>query len=68
MKKKSLRSIRSPSKGMIVGRAAAAKISAVEGIVLSTEMRKLFRLFDEQGLSADERRRRLVERYGKKSA
>ena len=53
--------------GITLGRAAAAKIQAVEGIVLSAEAQAMFRSFDEQGLSASERRRRIFDRYAKRS-
>lgn len=49
---------------MTIGRAAAARIQAVEGIALSPEMTALFRSFDEQGLSPEERRRVILRRYG----
>ncbi|NJO56529.1 MAG: hypothetical protein HC834_09585 [Rhodospirillales bacterium] len=50
---------------MIIGRGGGAKINAVEGVVLSREMKGLFRSFDEAGLSSAERRARLKEKYGK---
>lgn len=55
------------STGLVLGLAAAAKINAVEGVKLTAEMRRLFRSFAREGLSADERRRRLMERFGKKA-
>ena len=58
---------RASSKGVVLGRAAAAKINAVEGVSLTPEMRQIFRSFDAQRLSADERRRRLIQRFGKKA-
>ena len=57
----------STAKGIALGRAAAVKINAVEGIKLTAEMRQMFRSFDDQGLSADERRRRLIERFGQRA-
>ena len=51
-----------------IGREGFAKISAVEGIRLSDDMEKTFREFDRKGLSAEERRREIVNRYGKKPA
>lgn len=52
---------------MTLGRAAADRINAVEGIALSPEMTALFRSFDERNLPPDERRRLLRERYGIRS-
>jgi len=51
-----------------IGREGFAKISAVEGIRLSDDMEKAFREFDSKGLSAEERRREIVRRYGRKPA
>jgi hypothetical protein len=48
-----------------LGAEAFAKISAVEGIALTEEMRRDFRILDRRGLSAPERRRWLIEKYGK---
>lgn len=50
----------------ILGRSSFAKISAVEGIRLSHRMDEDFREFDCKGLSAEERRRELVRKYGLK--
>lgn len=43
------------------------KISAVEGIKFSAELKKDFRSFDRKGLSNAERRRKIAEKYGAKS-
>ena len=51
-----------------IGREGFAKISAVEGVRLSDDMKQMFREFDSKGLSAEERRREIVRRYGKKRA
>ncbi|HTQ12521.1 MAG TPA: DUF87 domain-containing protein [Rhizomicrobium sp.] len=54
------------SKRVVLGRARFAKISAVEGIHLTHEMQRDLRQFDELGLSADERRKRIAKKYGKR--
>jgi hypothetical protein len=54
--------------GLVLGRSAAAKMNAVEGISLSEETRALFSRFDELGLAADERRRLLKQRFGARRA
>jgi hypothetical protein len=48
-----------------IGLADFEKISAVEGLRLSAEMKKMFREFDRQNLSAEARRRRIIAKYGK---
>jgi hypothetical protein len=53
-----------PSKGFTLGRQGFAKISAVEGINLSGEMQAHFESFEKLGLAPDERRRKIVRRYG----
>jgi hypothetical protein len=59
--------VRTPKKAKryTLGRAAFAKISAVEGITLAPEMAEDFRAFDRESLSAEARRRVLVRKYGK---
>ncbi|HEX2891908.1 DUF2188 domain-containing protein [Vineibacter terrae] len=56
------------SETFTLGRNAIAKISAVEGLHLTEEIRDDFREFDRRRLSDDERRRLLVNKYGRKSA
>jgi hypothetical protein len=53
------------AKGHTIGRAGFAKISAVEGIRLTTEMTADFREFEQKGLSPEERRKAIVGKYGK---
>jgi len=54
-------------KRFALGRDSFAKISAVEGIRLTREMKQDFREFDRKGLSAAERRRAIVNKYGRKA-
>jgi hypothetical protein len=49
----------------IIGLESFAKISAVEGLHLSAEMKRRFREFDREGLSAEARRQRIIAKYGK---
>ena len=49
-----------PSRGFVLGRERFARISAVEGIALTDEMRATLERFDREGLSADERRRAIL--------
>ena len=51
----------------VVGGKASAKISKVEGMTLSKDMRTTFRDFDRKGLSADARRTKLIDKYGKQA-
>ena len=54
-------------KAFTIGRRGFEKISAVEGISLSPEMRRDFSEFDRRKLSASERREEIRRKYGKKS-
>lgn len=51
-----------------LGRQAFAKISAVEGIELTSDMVADFKSFDEMKLTPAERRTVLARKYGKASA
>ena len=52
----------------VVGGKTSAKISKIEGMTLSKDMRTTFRDFDRMGLSADARRAKLIDKYGKKGS
>ena len=54
-------------RGVTLGLAGFAKISAVEGITLRTSTRKMFADFDRRGLSPAERRRAIFEKHAKKA-
>jgi len=51
----------------VLGRARFAKISAVEGIKKSAESRRMFEEFDRKGLTAEQRRKAIFEKYAKKA-
>ena len=51
----------------VLGRDSFARISAVEGIHLTREMKRDLREFDRKRLSAAERRRAIVNKYGRKA-
>jgi hypothetical protein len=51
------------SDDFVLGRERFSKISAVEGIVLTREMREAMERFDREGLSAEERRRTILTRF-----
>lgn len=51
-----------------IGRNGFAKISAVEGVRLSREMKQDLRDFDRKGLSDHERGRAIARKYGRKPA
>ena len=58
---------RADAKGaFVIGRAAFAKISEVEGIKLSDEARVMFAEFDRLKLSHEERRRIIIARFKSK--
>jgi hypothetical protein len=56
------------AKGFTIGRAGFAKISAVEGISLTPAMAADLRVFEQRGLSPDERRNGIIKKYGKTHA
>ena len=49
--------------GFVLGRDRFARISAVEGIALSDDMRATLDRFDREGLTAEERRRAILRRF-----
>jgi hypothetical protein len=49
----------------VIGARRFAKISAVEGIMLTGEMRTRVAEFDRKGMSAEERRRSIMRIYRK---
>jgi hypothetical protein len=51
--------------GVVIGARRFAKISAVEGMILTHEMRTRAAEFDRKGMSAEERRRSIVRAYRK---
>jgi hypothetical protein len=53
------------SSSVTLGRDRFAKISAVEGIVLTRDMKKRAAEFDEKGLSAEQRRRSIIQAHRK---
>ena len=53
-----------PSRGFVLGRERFARISAVEGVALTDEMRATLERFDREGLSAEERRRAILAALG----
>jgi hypothetical protein len=54
-----------PKPGMMLGRDRFSKISSVEGVVLTQEMKERITEFDRKGLSAEERRASIVRAYRK---
>jgi hypothetical protein len=56
--------LRNRATAFTLGRVRFAQISAVEGIALTPEMREMMDRFDREGLSAAERRRAIVSRFG----
>ena len=50
---------------VVIGARRFAKISAVEGIILTREMRTRAAEFDRKGMSAEERRRSITRLYRK---
>ena len=63
--KRSIRAPKSPS--LTLGLAGFTKISAVEGVRLTTESQQMFAEFDRQGLDAEQRRRAIAEKHAEKA-
>lgn len=57
------RAVRTRSGEFTVGRDGFARISAVEGITLTGDMREMMNRFDREGLTAAERRRAILSRF-----
>ena len=55
-------------RGFTIGRDAFARISAVEGLRLSDDMKRDLRELQRKGLSGEARRRAIISKYGKKPA
>jgi len=55
------------AKPLILGLAGFIKISAIEGVRLSSESRRMFEEFDRKGLTAEQRRRAIAEKHAKKA-
>jgi hypothetical protein len=56
---------KAPAEGVTLGRVRFAKISAVEGIVISPAAKKRAEDAERLGLSSAERRRRIMRAYSK---
>ena len=52
-------------RGYTIGRQAFAKISAVEGIYLTQELRENFQTFEKDNLSHKDRRQALAQKYAR---
>ena len=53
------------SASFVLGRDRFAQISAVEGVILTSDMRADLERFDREGLSAAERRRAIRARFAR---
>jgi hypothetical protein len=56
---------RPKSKGLVIGRKGFEKISAVEGIRMSREMKDTFRSLEKKGTTAAAKREAITRKYGK---
>jgi hypothetical protein len=54
-------------KGFTIGLAGFAKISAIEGLHLTREMRATFKTLKRKGASPQQRRAAIIRKYGKAS-
>lgn len=55
-------------RGLTLGLGAFEKISAVEGVRLTPEMKRDLQAFERQRMTAEERTRFISGKYGQKSA
>lgn len=56
---------KAPRSGFVLGQKAFEKISAVEGIRLTAEMRRDLKRLDDSRLGAEAERRFLIQKYGR---
>lgn len=60
--------VKKHSGGLVLGLGAFEKISAIEGIRLTDEMKRDLHAFEQRGMSSEERTRFITEKYGRKLA
>ena len=68
MSKKPTAPMNRTPRGVVLGLGAFEKISAVEGVKLTREMKRDLQTISGQRMSASERTRFITSKYGKKSA
>ncbi len=51
-------------KGLTIGLAGFEKVSAIEGLRLTRDMKRTFSTLERRGASAAERRAAIIKRYG----
>ena len=54
------------SKGLVLGLDVFERISAVEGVLLSPEMKQDLQTFEDQQMTGEQRTRFITGKYGKK--
>jgi hypothetical protein len=65
--KSSPRPAKSAGKTLTLGLAGFAKISAIEGVRLSSDSRRMFTEFDRKGLDPEQRRKAIAAKHAKKA-
>jgi hypothetical protein len=65
--KASSRPSRASSRKLILGMTAFAKISAIEGIHLSSDSHRMFEEFALKGLNAEQRRKAILAKHSSKA-
>jgi hypothetical protein len=65
MREKATKTASRTSQGFILGRAGFEKISTVEGIRFSTDLKKPLHDLDREDATAAQRRRLIARKYGK---
>lgn len=64
--KSSRRSTNPPGKTLTLGSGGFAKISAVDGVRLSSDSRRMFEEFDRKGLNPGQRRKAIATKHATK--
>lgn len=66
-----MKSLRTPAKiarqTLTLGMTGFAKISAIEGVRLSPDSRRMFEEFERKGLNAEQRRKAIAAKHAKKA-
>jgi hypothetical protein len=60
-------SAKTAGKTLTLGLAGFAKISAIEGVSLSSDSRRMFAEFDRNGLNPEQRRKAIAAKHAKKA-
>jgi hypothetical protein len=63
-KQRKIAGSRAKASRLIIGLAGFEKVSAIEGLHLTRDMKRTFTALEQQGASAAQRRAAIIKRYG----